>query len=193
MRRDIRRFVDILVGVAFAALLVLGLARPAAAYPPGTSLTLTANKLHVTSSETAIFTANFAKPYTSVKFTYGSSSKTVMANGSGVAVVSLKTPGTGMWVARAVNLTESATTTVYAPKISLTKSTSKPGTTNSVKVQFVQPGTVLTVMIGNTSYYSSGAGTGTVTINFVTPPKGRYNVLVYVSTQLFATLRLDSK
>lgn len=193
MRRDIRRFIDVLVGIAFVALLLVGLARPAAAYPPGTSLTLTANKIHAISGETVTFTANFAKPYTSVRFTYGSSSKSVSANASGIAVVGLKTPGTGLWVARAVNLTETATTTVYAPKISLTKSTSKPGTTNSVKVQYAQPGVVLTVVVGNATYYSTGAGPNVVTINFVTPPKGRYNLLVYVSTQLFATLRLDSK
>ena len=56
--------------VLAVAVSVMSLAsQPAAAYPPGTGLTLTANKLHVTSSETVTFTANFAKPYTTVRFT----------------------------------------------------------------------------------------------------------------------------
>ena len=80
-----------------------------------------------------------------------------------------------------------------SPKISLTNSSARTGSANSVKVQHTQPGAVLTVVLGSSSYYGTGAGTSVVTIGFVTPPKGRYSVLVFVGAQLFATLRLDSK
>ena len=193
MRRDMRKTIDVLVGVVLVTLVVLGFARPAAAYPPGTALTITASKTHVTSSETVIFTANHAKPYTSVKFTYGKSSKSVTADASGVAVVALKTSGTGAWLAKAVNLSETATTTVWAPKISLNKSSSKPGTSNSVKVQYTQVGSVITVIVGGSTYTSTGAGSGTVNVAITTPAKGKYNVLVYVGAQLMATLKLDAK
>jgi hypothetical protein len=193
MRRDIRRTVDVLVAVVIVTLAMLGFMRPAAAYPPGTALTLTASKLHVTSSETVNFTANHAKPYTSVKFTFGNSSKSVTANAAGVAVAALKAPGTGSWLAKATNLSETATTTVWSPKISLTKSSSKPGTLNSVRIQYTEPGAVLTVIVGTSTQLGTGVGSSTAVVSFVTPPKGKYNVLVYVGSQLMATLKLDAK
>ncbi len=193
MRSNLRKMIDALVGIALVAVLVLVVAKPSSAYPPGSSLTLTSNKTHVTSSENVTFTASYATPFTSVKFTYGKLTKSVTANGSGVAVVTLKTGGTGVWVAKAQNASATATTTVYAPKISLTKSSAKPGTSNSVKVQFTQPGSLLNVVVGSQTYTGVGAGSNTVTINFPTPAKGRYTVLVFVNSQQFSALRLDSK
>ena len=193
MRTGLQKFNVLALWLAIWSGLLLALTNPASAYPPGSSLTLSSNKTHVTSSENVTFTAQYASPFKSVKFTYGKLSKSVTTNGSGVAVVTLKTGGTGIWTAKAQNLSASATTIVYAPKISLTKSSAKPGTANSVKVQYTQPGSLLSVVVASQTYTGSGAGSNTVTINFPTPAKGRYTVLVFVNAQQFASFRLDSK
>ena len=193
MNGKVRRVIGAVVAAMGLSLLVGAVAQPAAAYPPGATLTLVANKVHVTSSETVTFTATYATPNSSVKFTYGKQTKTVKANGAGTAVVALKTSGTGVWVAKAQNLAAVATTTVYAPKISLTKSSANRGTSNSVKIQFTQPGALLAVIIGGQTYTGTGAGASTVTINFTMPPKGKYTLLVFINSTQFAALKVESK
>ena len=193
MRSNLRRTIVVALSAALASLVTFAGLSPVAAYPPGAVLTLVANKTHVSSSETVTFTATYAAPNSSVKFTYGKQTKTVKADAAGVAVVALKTGGTGVWVAKAQNLAATATTTVYAPKVSLTKSSANRGTTNSVKIQYTQPGAVLTLMVGGQAYSGVGAGSSTVTINFVMPAKGRYTILVFINAQQFTSLRVDSK
>lgn len=188
-----RRYIDVLVGIAVLAVLVLGFIRPAAAYPPGTDLTLSSNKVHVAEGERVTLTANNAQPSTRVKFSLCDERKTVMADGFGVASVSLKASDRGICIARATNTTEVATTTVYVPKVTPVRWGSEYRGGNAVKIQYTQPGAVLSVVVGSSTFTGTGAGSGTVVISFDAPKKFKGAVLVYVNTQLITAFKLDSK
>ena len=193
MHKDMRRYIDLLVGIAVLAVVVLGFIRPAAAYPPGTNLTITSNKVHVAAGERVTLTANHAQPGTRVKFSLCEERKRVTADEFGVASVSLRAEERGICQAKAVNGAEVATTTVYVPKVSLVRSDSEHRQGSAVRVQYAQPGSVISVVVGSATYTGTGAGSSPVVISFNAPKKFRGAVMVYVNTQLITAFHAESR
>lgn len=193
MHKDMRRYIDLLVGIAVLAVIALGFIRPVAAYPPGTNLTINANKVHVAAGDRVTLTANNAQPSTRVKFSLCEERKNALADAFGVATVSLKVSDRGVCLARAVNGSETATTTVYVPKASLVRGESERRSGNAVKFQYTQPGAVLSVVVGNTTFTGVGAGDSSVVVPFTTPKKFKGAVLVYVNTVVITAFRFDHR
>ncbi len=194
MSREPRKLIDLLVAVVVLTLAVLGFARPASAYPPGTALT--ANVKTVTQladgNHRIEFIVRHAKPGATVTFKFEDTTKQKPANTAGIAVFSYRGPSTGVHLAAALSRGERASTTAYLTDVDLLRVRAAAGSTNYVTVRAAKPGAVVTVQHGTRSRSTTVKADNSAMVTFIVPKAGEYTVKVYLGSKLLGSYKAVS-
>lgn len=187
MSREPRKLIDLLVAVVVLTLAVLGFARPASAYPPGTALTVNVKSITVLfdGDQRVEFIVRHAKPGALVKLKFEELTKQKNANTSGIAVFSFRGPSAGVHLAAALSRGERASTAVYLTNVELLRTRAAAGSTNYVTVTSARVGAVVTVKYGNKSKSAIVSSKNRAIVSFTVPKAGDYAIKVFIgSTQV---------
>lgn len=140
MARTPRRLIDALVALLIVTLAFVGFARPAAAYPPGQSLTVSVKALIQTANANRVeFIVRKAKPGANVRMQFEEVSKSKPANSQGIAVFSFTAPASGVHIGAAYSLSERASARLYVTDATLLRTRAAAGSTNYVTVNSAKP------------------------------------------------------
>ncbi|MEN9710713.1 MAG: hypothetical protein RL441_705 [Actinomycetota bacterium] len=187
MSREPRKLIDLLVAVVVLTLAVLGFARPASAYPPGTALTVNVKSVTVLfdGDRRVEFIVRHAKPGAIVKLNFEDLTKQKNANSSGIAVFSFRGPGSGVHLAAAYSRSERASTAAYLTNVGLLRLRAAADSTNYVTVTSAKPGSIVTVKYGNKMKSATVNAKNRALIGFTVPKAGNYSIKVFIgSTQV---------
>lgn len=175
--------------VAAVSLAMSSLSQSASAYPPGQNLTVRTVKSTVLKNRQFQFLIAKARPgRVTIKFNNVTTIDTVGSGGT--ATVTMPANAYGVFIATAKSGSELATTRIFVPKFSLRNTageivrSGRRGHFLTVRVDYVEFGTVVSVLSGNQVTSKAAWKSHVAKVRFQLPNKpGRATVVVNVAGQ----------